>query len=164
VEWDELRRVMDRFRPADGEGRPDVLVVDDDASARERLHKVLSHAGWTVREAQDGAEALRSVGEHVPRVILLDLTMPVMDGFAFLRTLRARPGCEHVPVVVWTARDLSSSERRELESADRVLTKGETSLRDLAGQLRSVAAHEDAAFADAGAGAGGATGSDAERS
>ncbi len=144
VEWDELRRVMDRFRPQDGETTVEVLVVDDDAGARERLRRVLEGAGWAVAEAQNGRDALDRVADHIPGVILLDLTMPVMDGFAFLHELRARAGCEHVPVVVWTARDLSSAERRRLDGADKVLTKGETSLRDLAGQLRSIATHDAA--------------------
>ena len=64
--------------------------------------------------------------------------MPVMDGFAFLHELRHRPGCGEIPVVVLTARDLDAEERQRLGSADRVLSKGETNLRQLAGELRAL--------------------------
>ena len=139
VEWDRLKGVMERFRGEAG----DVLVVDDDPDARARLRAVLQRDGWTVSEAGDGREALDVVTHAPPQLILLDLTMPVMDGFAFLHELRERPGCDDIPVVVLTARDLDADERRRLDGADRVLSKGETNLRQLAGELRSLAPPHD---------------------
>ena len=135
VEWERFRQVMDRFRGEDG----DVLVVDDDADTRQRMRTVLERNGWTVTEATNGLEALDQVAHAVPKLILLDLTMPVMDGFSFLRTLRERPGCADVPVVVLSARDLTSEDRKRLRGASQVLNKGDTSLRDLAGELRALA-------------------------
>ena len=134
VDWERLKAVMDRFRDHDG----DVLVVDDDASARARLRTVLERHGWTVREAANGVEALERVAAARPRLILLDLTMPVMDGFTFLHALRDTPNGADIPVVVLSARDISSAERRELQSADRVLAKAETSLKQIAFELRSL--------------------------
>ena len=136
VEWDRLSRAMERFR---GDG--DVLIVDDDSEARRRLRIVLERNGWTVSEVANGKEALESVSRVVPRLILLDLTMPVMDGFTFLRALREKPGCADVPVVVLTSRDLSADERRRLDSADRVFAKGEKSLGEVAGAVRSLVEH-----------------------
>ena len=138
IEWDELRRVMDRFREDGGEA----LIVDDDPGLRERLRATLERNGWTVAEADNGRTALDIVAHRPPRVILLDLMMPVMDGFSFLKALRERPGCENIPVVVLTARDLSADDRMRLGGADRVLSKGETSLRDIAGQLRALAPND----------------------
>lgn len=135
VEWDRFKRVMDRFRDADG----DVLIVDDDTDTRERLRTVLEKDGWTVVESGNGAEALAQVRLALPRVILLDLTMPVMDGFMFLHALREQPRCLDIPVVVLTARDLTSEDRQRLRSASQVLSKGDTSLRDLAEELRALA-------------------------
>ena len=135
VEWERFKQVMDRFRDADG----DVLIVDDDADTRERLRAVLEKNGWSVVEAGNGAEALAQVRLAVPRVILLDLTMPVMDGFAFLHALREQPLCLDVPVVVLSARDLTAEDRQRLRSASQVLSKGDTSLRDLAEELRALA-------------------------
>lgn len=135
VKWERFRQVMDRFRHLDG----DVLVVDDDPDTRARIRKVLEKDTWAVAEAGNGQEALDFVEHAVPRVILLDLTMPVMDGFAFLHALRKKPGCSQVPVIVLTARDLTRDDRRRLQGANQVLKKGETSLRTLAKDLRAVA-------------------------
>jgi CheY-like chemotaxis protein len=134
VDWDNLKSVMDRFHEREG----DVLVVDDDAGARERLRNVLEKNGWRVQEAVDGAEALERVAVARPRLILLDLTMPVMDGFAFLDALRKTPGGMDIPVVVLSARDITSTERQQLAGADRVLSKGQTSLKEVAKELRVI--------------------------
>ncbi|WP_408836547.1 response regulator [Acidisphaera sp. L21] len=131
VEWDQLKSVMQRFRATEGA----VLVVDDDADARHRLRTVLEREGWQVAEAGNGQEALQSLASATPQLILLDLTMPVMDGFTFLHTLRGQPGGADIPVVVLSARDLSKTDRDRLGSADRVIRKGDVDLRDLPGQL-----------------------------
>ncbi len=135
VEWERFRQVMDRFREVDG----DVLVVDDDPDTRQRMRVMLERGGWTVAEAGNGQEALDHVAHATPRLVLLDLTMPVMDGFTFLRALRERPGCASIPVVVLTARDLTNEERHRLRGANQVLNKGDTSLRNLAGELHALA-------------------------
>ncbi len=134
VDWDRLSQVMERFR---GEG--DVLVVDDDADTRSRLRKVLERNGWSVSEAENGQAALDKVHAAPPQIIVLDLTMPVMDGFTFLQALRADERYRDIPVVVLTAHDLSPGEKQRLEGADRVLQKGEQSLRDVAGEVLTLA-------------------------
>ena len=134
VDWARLKTIMDAFRNADG----DVLVVDDDADMRHRLRTVLERNGWTVREAGDGAEALDQVHHGVPRLILLDLTMPLMDGFSFLHRLREIPGCGDIPVVVLSARDVTAEERHKLSEADTVLRKGDASFQDIATKLRKL--------------------------
>jgi PAS domain S-box-containing protein len=135
VRWERFREVMERFREASG----DVLVVDDDPDTRRRMRAALEEDGWTVAEAGDAQEALDRVAQAVPRAVLLDLAVPAMDGSAFVRALRERPGCANVPVVVLTDRDLTGEDRRRLRGASEVLTKGDTDLRDLAGRLRAVA-------------------------
>ena len=132
VDWNRLRHVMEGFREAEG----DVLVVDDEADTRYRSRQALEKNGWSVVEACNGREGLNQVAKSIPRVILLDLNMPVMDGFDFLRELRSRPGCGQIPVVVLTALDLTAEDRRRLRGANQVLNKGDTSLRDLAEKLR----------------------------
>ena len=91
-----------------------------------------------MREAGDGAEALADVTRAAPEVILLDLAMPVMDGFAFIHRLRDIPGGAAVPVVVLSARDVSTADRERLGSARRVLRKDATSMDALAAELRAV--------------------------
>ena len=133
VKWERFRQVMDRFRNAVG----DVLVVDDDPEMRGQIRKALERDNWTVAEAVNGREALDIVAHAMPRVILLDLTMPVMDGFAFLEALRARPGCDDLPVIVLSARDLTLEDRKRLSEAHQVLNKAKTSFRALAKDLRA---------------------------
>jgi CheY-like chemotaxis protein len=82
------------------------------------------------------------VAHGPPRAILLDLTMPVMDGFAFLRALRERPGCADIPVIVFSARDLSAGDRDRLKEADLIVNKT-AGLRELAGRLRGILAPAD---------------------
>jgi len=134
VNWMHLKDVMGQFH---GPGR-DVLVVDDDADVRARLRTVLERSGWTVDEAENGAEALAHVLHTPPQLILLDLTMPVMDGFAFLHRLRETPGCSDIPVVVLSARDITGAEREELAQADRVLRKGDVSMQELTAEIRQL--------------------------
>ena len=136
VDWDRLKRVLDRVQPhRDGT----VLVIDDDADARERMRITLTRHGWTVVEAADGQQALDRLDGISPNLILLDLIMPVMDGFDFLQQLRQRPGCDQVPVVVLTAKDVTPDERARLDGqADRIITKGSVSWPDLAQGLRDL--------------------------
>ncbi len=79
-----------------------VLVVDDDEGIREFVAIALSDEGYEVATATDGAAALELVEQRPPAVILLDMRMPVMDGWAFTREYRRRPG-PHAPIVVVTA-------------------------------------------------------------
>lgn len=79
-----------------------VLIVDDDAGIREFVRTVLVDEGYQVAEATDGSEALDQVARERPDLILLDLRMPVMDGWEFVKVYRARPG-PHAPIVIVTA-------------------------------------------------------------
>jgi two-component system, chemotaxis family, chemotaxis protein CheY len=82
------------------EGAP-VLVVDDDAAIRDAVRDVLESEGIAVETATDGADALEKVSHHRPRLVLLDMRMPVLDGWAFASVLRERGVT--LPVVVMTA-------------------------------------------------------------
>ena len=136
VDWNRLRHVMEAFREAEG----DVLIVDDEAEMRRLARTALERNGWSVVEAENGADGLAIVARSIPRVILLDLSMPVMDGFGFLKELRARPGCDQVPVVVLTALDLTAEDRRRLRGANQILNKGSTRMSDLVDKLRRLGA------------------------
>ena len=134
VDWNRLRHVMEGFREAEG----DVLIVDDEADMRGLTRHALEKNGWSVVEAANGVEALKAVERSIPRVILLDLTMPVMDGFTFLRELRGRPGCGGVPVVVLTALDLTTEDRRQLRGATQILNKGDLRMSDLVKRIKTL--------------------------
>ena len=80
-----------------------ILVVDDQLSARELLRAILSNAGYEVFEACDGVEAVNRASEVAPDLIMLDIHMPGLDGFAVCAELRADPRFEEVPIVAMTA-------------------------------------------------------------
>jgi CheY-like chemotaxis protein len=90
------------------------LVVDDKAENREVLRRALENEGWQVGEAEKGVVGLRKVAERAPSLILLDLMMPVMDGFEFVMEMRKRDASRAIPIVVVTAKDVTEEDRRRL--------------------------------------------------
>jgi CheY-like chemotaxis protein len=85
-----------------------VLVVDDDYGIAEALSDVLSEEGFAVTVVRNGKDALKRVAEHRPDIVLLDYMMPVMDGCAVLRALKADPAHRTIPVVMMSAAPRSS--------------------------------------------------------
>ena len=82
-----------------------ILVVDDDAGGRRLTRATLTKAGFTVTEAADGQQAIDSMRAGLPDLVLMDVSMPVMDGFTACAALRALPGGGRVPVVMMTGLD-----------------------------------------------------------
>ncbi|CAA9314332.1 MAG: hypothetical protein AVDCRST_MAG68-1464 [uncultured Gemmatimonadetes bacterium] len=111
----------------------DVLIVDDDPDSRRVASRFLGAAGVSVRESPDGESALAEMRRRAPDVAVLDLMMPVLDGFGVLAAMRADPLLAGIPVVVLSAKSLTEAERRFLaRTASRVLQKGEHRLADVA--------------------------------
>ena len=129
-----------------GAGRHDVLIVDDDAATRELFRRVLVREGWRVREATDGQRGLVELEAGRPTVMVLDLMMPNMDGFALLRAIQDRPDLVDIPVVVVTSKDLTRDELNWLNMrASEVVRKGTKGRADLIAALkRHVPLSEDA--------------------
>lgn len=82
--------------------RQRILVVEDDDDIRELIAALLSEEGFTVDTARDGRDALRVVAERMPQLIVLDMRMPVMDGWEFAARFHATYG-SRVPLIVLTA-------------------------------------------------------------
>lgn len=135
VNWSRLSQVVGRFHTPQGQ----LLLVEDEFAIRLDLRAALEKDGWVVTEASDGQEALKLAAAQNPAMVLLDLGMPVMDGFDFLEELRHIPGCEEVPVVVLTARQLSRDERQRLRGASQILNMGDVTLQGLTERLARVA-------------------------
>ncbi len=114
-----------------------ILLVEDDPEARELVRRTLERHGYQVFEATDGRNAIERVMDANPSLIILDLLMPRMDGFAFLEFLRASLEFSAVPVIIVSAKSLSDAERSRLHSASTVLQKGAHSADEL---LRAVGA------------------------
>ncbi len=101
-----------------------VLVVDDDAGNRELLERRLRRYGCRVLLAEDGLRALQIVRDEPPDLVLLDIIMPELDGFAVLERLKADPDAKHIPVVVISAdQDLDSVTRCIRLGAEDYLSK-----------------------------------------
>lgn len=110
--------------PAPAPGERPVLVVDDNVVTRHALTYVLRQAGHAVVEAADGEEGIRQAREHEPAAILMDLNMPVMDGWTATRRLRGGAAGACPPVAAVTAQILSPLEQAEAETLfDEVLPK-----------------------------------------
>lgn len=84
-------------------GPKSLLVVDDDPDILEALSEILEGEGFDVRRARNGQEALERLEERQAHLVLLDLMMPVMDGWEFAQELRRRPHLPAVPIVVLSA-------------------------------------------------------------
>lgn len=92
-----------------------ILVADDRAASRELIRAMLESGGYDVDEAENGAEALERVAEHLPDLILLDLQMPILDGFGVVRALRGKPEFSKIPVIALTASAMLGDRERAIE-------------------------------------------------
>lgn len=92
-----------------------ILIVDDAPSIRAALRTALEHAGLRVVEAEDGRRALEQARQHLPDAVLLDLRMPVLDGWQTARVLRADVRTASIPVIAITGLDEVQAD--ELERA-----------------------------------------------
>jgi signal transduction histidine kinase/CheY-like chemotaxis protein len=124
IDTEKLIRTIE----ACGGGNRDVLVVDDDKASRDFLRRILVKRDWRVHEANDGVRGLELMKRLMPRLVLLDLLMPEMDGFQTLNEMQQTPELRNIPVVVVTSKDLSTNELKWLrDRAVAVVTKGANS-------------------------------------
>jgi PAS domain S-box-containing protein len=146
---DYMTKPMDRRRLAQilkryGCAHPPcpVLLVEDDTTTRRMMRSLLERAGWAVSEAENGRVALERVAENRPALILLDLTMPEMDGFEFAAELNRQPELRSIPIVVLTAKDLTAEELLLLNgNVHTILDKGGCSRDELMQQVRDLLAN-----------------------
>jgi len=139
IDKSTLLKTLRRF---EGKGRQ-ALIADDDPVVVDLVRQLLEEEGWQVRSAADGQQALDQIARSKPDVLLLDLMMPVMDGFETLHRLRENPETRDLPVVVITAKDLTPQEREALQqSTVRVIEKDgldrERILRELRESLKGL--------------------------
>ena len=114
------------------------LVIDDLPDNRALLATLLEREGWKVEQADNGRTGLDALAAHRPALILLDLMMPVMDGFEFLRELRNREDGRDIPVVVVTAKELTPEEHNLLRACvENIVQKGAVSHEDLLADIRA---------------------------
>ncbi|SRR6266851_6235299 len=93
-----------------------VLIAEDNAVNRELLRELLEARGYSVAEACDGKEALQMIEQSHPDILLLDISMPVLDGFAVIRKIRENPGLVTLPVLAVTAYAMQGDRESVLSS------------------------------------------------
>jgi signal transduction histidine kinase/DNA-binding response OmpR family regulator len=101
---DDVASVLDRHRSGAPPFR--VLVVEDDDPTRQAFESMVERAGWEFKGASDGAQALALMEAKAPHLILLDLMLPGMDGFAFVTELQRDSRWAQIPIIVVTAKDM----------------------------------------------------------
>jgi signal transduction histidine kinase/CheY-like chemotaxis protein len=139
IDRNRLLQLLRRFAARTGEAV--VLVVDDSEDVRAVVRQTVEKSGLKTVEAENGQAALDWLAKNpVPALVLLDLMMPVMDGFTFLERVQSIPALAHMPIVVLTAKDLTEAERRIVnERTLLVLTKGAQPLSTLGSALAAIA-------------------------
>ena len=124
LQLEQLTKELERIGGAK-DAKQTVLVIDDDPGILDMHSRMVEQTGRRAITARNGREALALIDEQIPDLILLDLTMPEMDGFAVLDELRARASTRDIPVIILTARLLSDA---DLERCNRgvatILGKG----------------------------------------
>ncbi|MCH8080664.1 MAG: response regulator [Proteobacteria bacterium] len=135
-----LQRVLNKLCP---EGECQVLVVEDDSVQRQLICRELQSGGWQVFEAEHGRAALELLREKSVNVILLDLEMPEMDGFEFIETVQKNADWMKIPIIILTAKDLSSEDRSRLNDyVETIVAKGDMGLQAAIRNIQKVLRHK----------------------
>lgn len=118
-----------------------VLIVEDDLNLRDILKKMCEKAGWTVYEAGDGQDGYEQAKTHKPAVVLLDLLMPVLDGFGFLKLLRGDEDKEVKEISVVVLSNLYTNEdilRAEGLGIEAYFVKTNTTLEEVISKTKEI--------------------------
>jgi signal transduction histidine kinase/CheY-like chemotaxis protein len=147
VDRARLTTLINRLVRRDGP----VLVVEDDADTRDMMRHTIEKMALAVAETANGREALSWLGDNAPpAIILVDLMMPEMDGFAFLDALADRADWREIPVIVVTAKQLSAAERERLSrQAQKVMEKATATRVDITAEIGAAVRRRPARVATA---------------
>ena len=117
-------RVIQRTSYEEMHNKKKILLVEDSALARKSEMQMLNGKGFSIVEARDGFEALGKLGEENPDLVLLDLILPKMDGYAVLNAMKKNESYKSIPVIVLTSRDaLFDKLKGKLAGTNEYLTK-----------------------------------------
>jgi signal transduction histidine kinase/CheY-like chemotaxis protein len=145
VEREGLLEAVSRCAAA-AAGRRAVVVIDDEPLDVQLVEATLGPEGWTVLGATGGEEGVATVRRESPAVVLLDLLMPDVDGFAVVERLRADPRTADVPIIVLTSKDMTVADRERLNGRISFLArKGSLTGTELVRLVERVAATEGVA-------------------
>ncbi len=114
---DLIAAVRRAIRVAPASGSPTVLVVDDDPATVQLLSDILATQGFHVLAAHDGRQGIALAHTGRPDVIVLDLLMPEVTGLDVVQELRATPQCRDIPILIFTAKDMTAEEQNLLRGS-----------------------------------------------
>ena len=97
-------------------GKATILYVEDNADNRSLVRRVLESEGYTVTEAANANQALASLQNNQPNLILMDINMPTTDGYALTSQIRALPNFKKIPIIAVTANVMRGDRERSLEA------------------------------------------------
>ena len=134
---DGLLAALNRVAP---DRFPRIAIADDSVDARRLIRRILQSQGdFTIFEAGDGKEALTLIQKEKPDLIILDLMMPEMDGFAVIDNLKRNPETANIPVIVASAKELTINEKARLEGQiQSLMQKGDFLNDEFLGEVRSL--------------------------
>jgi two-component system cell cycle response regulator DivK len=114
-----------------------ILVVDDNQDSRELVVKVLKNKGYQMVEAIDGEEAVEKAIAQMPDLILLDISIPKLNGYEVTRILKGKEECKNIPVVALTAHAMKGDRTKALEAGCEGYITKPINVRELAAQVKS---------------------------
>ena len=131
IQRDQLVTILEKYHVGD-KSKGLVMIVEDEPFFRKVMVRILESEGWRVFQAENGQVAFDHLDDKKPSLILLDLLMPVMDGFEFLARLQESDKWQSTPVVVLTARELTAEEHARLnKSVETIFSKEAYSQQEL---------------------------------
>jgi two-component system, cell cycle response regulator DivK len=113
-----------------------ILVVEDEEDNRQILRDLLATSGYEMVEAEDGEQALAAVDLHRPDLILMDIQLPIMDGYEATRRIRANPANKRIPIIAVTSYALSGNESMALAAGCDAYVPKPYSPRELLAKIR----------------------------
>jgi DNA-binding response OmpR family regulator len=131
----ELLRVLNKYRDSHPKS---ILVVEDDSASAEMIARALSEENWDVRIAPNGRVGIELLEQRAPTLILLDLMMPLMDGFEFAAEIRKQDRFRAIPIIVVTSKDLTDDERNRLNGdVQRIVKKSGMTPHQILSEVRA---------------------------
>ena len=136
IAWNDLYQLLLQY---DLKPNGNVLVVDDDVATRQLLEKMIGREGLNVKVAEHGKDALAQLKKYKFELIILDLVMPVMDGFEFLKRIKRFKKYSKIPIIVVTSKDLSKEDYDTLKGdVIRIVQKGSYKSDEILGYVNKI--------------------------
>jgi threonine synthase len=134
---DGLLAALNRVAP---DRFPRIAIADDSGDARRLIRRILQSQGdFTIFEAENGRAALSLIEKEKPDLVILDLMMPEMDGFAVIDILKRNPDTANIPVIVASAKELTTDEKSRLEGQiQSLMQKGDFLNDEFLSEVRSL--------------------------